>query len=87
MRKPLHWEDIEDENLAILSAVGTLRVNLAFICQSEYGMDEEEINSALWGYWVENSKELRPQVYRLWKSLNKFFDRILKKIKNTQNDK
>jgi len=85
MRKPLHWADIADENRAILSTVGMLKIHETFRLLED-GCSKEEIESALWGIWEENHKDLRPHVYDLLKVSKKIVNAIYKRIEKKRDN-
>lgn len=80
MRKPIHWEKLEDENRAILSAVALLKINFCLIM---IDLEEEELDSMLWGYWEENKKLLRPHIYFMWRQTKKIVKKVMASVKKT----
>jgi len=76
MNKPLHWNNIEDENRAILSAVALLKIDLVMM-KFDLNLNKDELDSLLWGYWDENKKELRPYIYQWFRMGNKMIKKIV----------
>lgn len=79
MKKPLHWRKEGDENKAILSAMGLLHP-FETLCMLEQKCSMDDIQSALWGIWVEKSIILRPHVYSQFKLGKQIYERIIQRV-------
>lgn len=81
MKKPYHWKKEENENRSILCAVSLLKPSIIFtavMCK----MDREELDSAVWGVWVCESKKLRPYVYSTHKAVGELISKMIKSIRS-----
>ena len=79
MKKPYHWNLEADENRAILSAVGLICIR-EVVCLLSYKISPDEMDSALWGIWIERHKELRRNVYSFQRLAGLIIKKIMKDV-------